>query len=76
MFSKTFCSAKKNQGLFGKGLIETVMHISSCWEKEKLMAISIFSFSHNIFYAMKDKLNVLSYIELFTKRQNFKTVQL
>ena len=30
--------------------------------KEKMVVTSIFSFSHNVFYRMKDKVNVLSLI--------------
>ena len=38
----------------GKSLLKTL------WEKKKMLVTSIFFFSHNIFYRMKDNFNVLS----------------
>ena len=35
------------------------------WEREKMLQTSIFSFSHNVFYPMKDKFYDLSEIEPF-----------
>ena len=34
-----------------KGLLKT------SWEKKKMLVTSIFFFSHNVFYPMKDNLN-------------------
>ena len=38
----------------GKGRLKTL------WTKEKMLVASIFSFSHNVFYHMKDKFNIFS----------------
>ena len=36
--------------------------LKTLWEKEKMLATSIFSFSHNIFYPSQDKFPFLSHI--------------
>ena len=46
------------------------------WEKEKMAAISIFSFPHIVFYSVMDKFCHLSHFELITRRQNFRLVQI
>ena len=40
----------------GKSILKTL------WEKMKMLVSSIFFFSHNVFYPMKDNFNVLSNI--------------
>ena len=45
VFKRLVLQTCKNQGLFGKGLIEQ----KTLWVKEKMWVSSIFSFSHNVF---------------------------
>ena len=37
--------------------------MKTLWEKEKMLVTSIFSFSHNIFFFIKDKFRVLDNTE-------------
>ena len=34
--------------------------LKTSWEKKKMLVTSIFFFSHNVFYPMKDNFNILS----------------
>ena len=36
------------------------------WEKKKMLVTSIFFFSHNVFYHMKDNFNISSKIDLLS----------
>ena len=45
--------------------------LKTLWEKKKILVTSIFFFSHNVFYPMKDIFNVLSNIS-FVVRKYFK----
>ena len=38
--------------------------LKTLWEKEKMLVTSIFSFSYNGFYPIKEKINNLSNIEI------------
>ena len=48
--------------------------LKTLWEKEKMLVTSIFSFPHNVFYHIKEKLHHLSHNEIvveFVQGQNF-----
>ena len=42
--------------------IKMKKRLKTIWDKEKMLVICIFSFSHNIFYQMKDRNHRLCYI--------------
>ena len=42
--------------------LEETNLLKTAWKKKKMLVTSIFSFSHNVFYPMKDKFNVMSNI--------------
>ena len=65
VFKRPVLQTRKNQGLFWKGLTFTKKSriywtegrrlLKTLWEKEKMLVISIFSFSHNFSYHGKCK---------------------
>ena len=46
------------------GALEEILSLlKTLWEKKKMLVTSIFFFSHNVFYPMKDNFKILSYIQ-------------
>ena len=75
-FQKTVLQTRKNKGLFGKrltvfqthpGFTHAVQVLKTLSDKEKLLVTSNFSFSHSVFYPLRE----LSVIYIKFKIQNY-----